>query len=106
MQGEHHFYVEGKCEVRRWVRIPEGLFRELEAVRVEGNPYVFAAYTQQLRRFYERSTRPGTAKLVKDEFDPAGTPTSTFSVNRDCSSPAPVRTSTAGSQRTPASANE
>ena len=70
LQGERHFDVEGKWGVRRWFRVPEGLYRELEALQVAGNPYVFAAYPAQLRRFYEGSNRPGTAKVVGEEFDP------------------------------------
>jgi hypothetical protein len=50
--------------------VPDEVFHELESQRVEGDPHVFAAYTTQLRHFYEGSTRPGTAKIVNPTFDP------------------------------------
>jgi integrase len=66
---EKHFHVVGKWGVRKWFRVPDGLYEELLAVRT-GSRYVFAAYTAQLRRFYEGSTRPGAAKMVNDDFNP------------------------------------
>jgi hypothetical protein len=71
VQGEYHFAVVGKWGVRRWFRVPEDLHSELEALRVEGSPYPFAAYNAQLRAFYAAGKRPGTAKVVGADFDPA-----------------------------------
>jgi integrase len=70
ISGEHHFDVVGKWGVRRWFRVPDGLYADLEALRVEGSPHVFAAYNAQLRRFYAAGGRPGTAKVVAEAFDP------------------------------------
>ena len=68
--AEHHFQIVGKWGVEKWFRVPNGLYLELEALRT-GNPYVFAVYTNQVRRFYERSRYKGPAKNVVGEFDPA-----------------------------------
>jgi integrase len=70
VNGEHHFDVEGKWGVRRWFRVPDGLYRDLAALRVEGSPHVFAAYNAQLRAFYESGERPAFAKVVGETFDP------------------------------------
>jgi hypothetical protein len=66
---ERHFQVVGKWGVRKWFRVPDGLYQELLAIRTSG-PYVFAAYPQQIRRFYEKSDRPGTAKMISSTFNP------------------------------------
>jgi integrase len=70
VNGEHHFDIVAKWGVRRWFRVPDGLYADLAALRVQDNPFVFAAYNVQLRRFYEASSRPGTAKVVAEVFDP------------------------------------
>lgn len=64
---EIHFDWVGKWGVRKWARVPLGLYRELEAIRMADNPFVFAAYTGQLRAFHA-----GTkfASKVGDEFSP------------------------------------
>ncbi|OAI45553.1 hypothetical protein AYO44_12880 [Planctomycetaceae bacterium SCGC AG-212-F19] len=67
--SEYHFEIEGKWGVKKWFRIPEGLFRELQQIRTE-NPYIFAAYSDQIRRFFETSVWPGPAKNVESEFKP------------------------------------
>jgi integrase len=67
--GEHHFDIVGKWGVRRWFRVPDELYAELEALRIPGDPHFFAAYSVQLRRFYEAS-RPEVAKVVGETFDP------------------------------------
>jgi hypothetical protein len=67
--SEKHFHVVGKWAVKKWFRIPDGLYEELLAIRTK-SPYVFAAYATQLRKFYEKSKRPGTASVVNDSFDP------------------------------------
>jgi len=69
VHGEHHFDIVAKWGVRRWFRVPDGLFAELEALRIPNSPYVFAAYNGQLRQFYESSGRPRTAKVVAEEFN-------------------------------------
>jgi integrase len=70
LQGEYHFDIEGKHGVRRWFRLPNVLFHDLEAVRVEGNPYIFAAYSAQLRSAHMASQRPCRAQMVKEKFRP------------------------------------
>lgn len=66
---EKHFHVVGKWGVKKWFRVPDGLYNELLAIRTS-NTYLFAAYTDQLRLFYERSVRPGTAKMIGATFNP------------------------------------
>ena len=48
---------------------PETLYRELEALRTD-QPFVFAAYNEQLRRFHEGNSRPQVAKVVSKQFNP------------------------------------
>lgn len=67
---ERPFHVVGKWGVKKWFRVPDGLYEELLAVRTK-DPHVFAAYPAQLRRFYEKSDRTGTAKAINDAFAPA-----------------------------------
>jgi hypothetical protein len=66
---EYHFQIVGKWAVTRWFRIPQALYDDLVQIRTE-SPFVFAAYGDQLRRFYQTSSRPGTAKVVRSGFDP------------------------------------
>jgi integrase len=66
---EHHFHITGKWGVEKWFRVPEGLYRDLEALRSESD-FVFAAYGPQLRDFYLRTAQPGKARKVLTEFDP------------------------------------
>ncbi|HMP02463.1 MAG TPA: hypothetical protein PKC45_08200 [Gemmatales bacterium] len=68
--GEDHFYMNGKWGVEKWFRVPDALYQELQAIRTD-SPYLFAAYTDQLRGFYERTNQPGKARKVLAEFDPA-----------------------------------
>ena len=68
--GEYHFYMNGKWGVEKWFRVPDALFQELQAIRTD-SPHLFAAYTDQLRGFYERTNQPGKARKVLAEFDPA-----------------------------------
>jgi integrase len=67
--SEYHFEIEGKWGVKKWFRIPEGLYRELLAFRTD-SPFLFAAYSGQIRRFFEQSPTPGPAKNVEAEFKP------------------------------------
>jgi hypothetical protein len=107
--NEPHFEIVGKWGVEKWFRIPRPLFQELVALKT-ASPYVLAAYPEQLRQFYEGSLRPGTAKMVRREYDPvclgdwfhgrlvawsrslpkAG-PHRTSSARRACSTPVGVR---------------
>jgi hypothetical protein len=67
---EYHFESVGKRGVEKWFRVPEGLYRELRALRTD-SPYVFAAYNDQLRLFYEGSPNPCTVVRVGPQFQPA-----------------------------------
>jgi hypothetical protein len=67
---ERHFEAIGKHGVEKWFRIPEGLYQELLACRTD-SPFVFAAYTEQLRRFHEQNKRHREAGMVGSEFRPA-----------------------------------
>jgi len=66
---EFHFEIIGKWGVERWVRVPLGLFSDLDAIRSD-NDYVFAAYNQQLRKHHEDKGRNDTAGRVASEFKP------------------------------------
>lgn len=66
---ETHFEIVGKWSVRKWFRIPKGLYDELTALKVN-DPHVFAAYNKQLRRHHENGPRPWVAKRVGAEFKP------------------------------------
>ena len=66
---EHHFQVVGKWGVERWFRVPDGLYRELKEIKT-GNPYVFAAYPEQLRLLHQRQGRLDRANMVGTEFKP------------------------------------
>lgn len=66
---EYHFEIIGKMGVEKWARIPEDLYRELLSFRTT-NPYVFAAYNDQLRQNYLRRKIPLVAALVGKEYVP------------------------------------
>jgi hypothetical protein len=66
---EIHFQIVGKWAVERWVRIPVGLFCDLDAIRTDSD-YVFAAYNDELRRHHEHTGRPDNARRVGTEFKP------------------------------------
>jgi len=66
---ERHFQIIDKWGVKRWFRVPEGLYQELLQLKAD-SPFVFAAYTKQLRKFYRGSARPGMTKAVGEEFKP------------------------------------
>jgi len=67
---EYHFTIVGKWGVERWFRIPANLYLDLTTTRTD-SPFVFAAYTDQLRRFHKTSKRPGNANRVRTVFKPA-----------------------------------
>ncbi len=64
---ERHFEVVGKRGVKRWFRLPEPLYRELEAMRT-GSPFVFAAFTEQLRQAH--ADRPTFLQNVRGDYLP------------------------------------
>lgn len=63
---EVHFEIVGKWGIERWFRISNSLYRDLLAQRREGSPFVFAAYTDQIRRQY--ADNPGCLKKIRDDF--------------------------------------
>jgi integrase len=65
--NERHFEIVGKWGVERWFRLPEGVYEELLSFRRD-SPFVFAAYTEQLREFLSR--RPNLLNNLKAEFSP------------------------------------
>ena len=66
---EIHLEIRGKCGVEKWARIPNGLYQELLGIRTS-SPYIFAAYNQQLRKFYMATNRSVFAHKVGTEFTP------------------------------------
>ena len=66
--GERHFESVGKHGVEKWFRIPEAVYEELLGMRT-GSPYVFAAFSEQLRGFHDRNGRQRMVRNVA-EFDP------------------------------------
>lgn len=67
--GEYHFEIVCKWGVEKWFRVPETLYRELLQIKTN-SPFVFAAYNEQLRAFYERTGRRPQAHHVGSEFKP------------------------------------
>lgn len=67
--GEHHFEIEGKWGVKKWFRVPDGLYHELLQIKSDSS-FVFAAYCEQLRQHFEQSPHPGPGKNVSREFIP------------------------------------
>lgn len=67
--GERHFHILGKWGVEKWFRIPEALYQEMEQLRTQ-SPFVFAAYNDQLQRFFEKRARPQLARTVGNRFEP------------------------------------
>jgi len=68
--NENHFEIMGKAGVEKWFRVPSGLFEELVALRT-GSPFVFAAFSQQLRAFHRSSRHPWRADNISQDFIPA-----------------------------------
>lgn len=69
VDSEHHFDTTGKWNVRKWFRVPEGLYQELLAIRTD-SPFIFGAYNVQVRQFYTKHSRPNDARKVGAEFSP------------------------------------
>jgi integrase len=66
--GQYHFDFVGKRAVRKWARIPVGLYRELSKIKTD-SPYVFAAYNGQLRGHHAEE-RPVSSRKVGQQFNP------------------------------------
>src|SRR5262249_40280123 len=66
---EYHFEIEGKWGVKKWFQIPDCLHQDLMKIKTS-SPYVFAAYSEQIRRFFETSKTPGPAKTVEADVKP------------------------------------
>ena len=62
---ECHFEIIGKWGIERWFRLPEAVYQELLNFRT-ASPFVFAAYTDQLRRFHAH--HPNLINSVVTEF--------------------------------------
>lgn len=69
LNGQYHFDFVGKCMVRKWARIPAGLYQELIQIKSD-SPYVFAAYNEQLRRHYSNSNNTVAANHVGERYHP------------------------------------
>jgi integrase len=67
---EYHFEIIGKWGVQKWARIPAGLYQEMLSFK-NGCPYVFAAYNEQLRQFYEKREMALFAANTAKEYVPA-----------------------------------
>lgn len=67
--SEVHFEIVGKWGIERWVRIPCGLFRALDAHRTASD-FVFAGYNEQLRRHHQRLERLDNARRVGGKYRP------------------------------------
>jgi integrase len=67
VQGEHHFETVGKRKVKKWFRVPDGVYRDMLKVRTD-SPFVFAGYTEQLRQAHAEN--PNWLQHVR-EFTPA-----------------------------------
>ena len=66
---EMHFYVLGKWQVERWVRIPPTLLQEMKSYQTD-SPFVFDAYGQQLREHYLKMKKGSAATKVRLDFRP------------------------------------
>jgi integrase len=64
---EYHFQITGKWGVQRWFRVPEPVYHELLALRI-GSPFVFAAYTEQIRRLH--ASNEGCLRKIRADFTP------------------------------------
>jgi hypothetical protein len=69
VNNQYHFDFVGKWGVRKWARIPAGLFHELSKIKSD-SPYVFAAYNTQIRRHYTERKRTVAAHKVSEEYNP------------------------------------
>ena len=65
--NECHFEIIGKWGIERWFRLPVVVYQELLNFRTD-SPFVFAAYTEQLRHFYVH--HPNLINSLGTEFSP------------------------------------
>jgi len=65
--NECHFEIIGKWGIERWFRLPEVVYQELATFRTD-SPFVFAAYTEQLRHFHAH--HPNLINSLGAEFSP------------------------------------
>ena len=54
----------------KWFRVPEALYRELVGSSKIHSPYVFAAFSDQLRAHHTASKNPWAASSVHKDFEP------------------------------------
>jgi integrase len=64
--NEYHFEVVGKWGVERWFRIPESVYRELNALRTPASPFVFARYTEQIQT--QHAENVGCIRKIRADF--------------------------------------
>jgi integrase len=67
VDGEFHFEVVGKRNVKKWFRVPPSLYYELAGMRTHST-FVFSAYTGQLQQFHAQN--PNWLQHVRAEFAP------------------------------------
>ncbi|QDU26775.1 Phage integrase family protein [Anatilimnocola aggregata] len=67
---ECHFRIVGKWNMVKWARLPLGLIEELAAIKETSSPFVFAAYSKQLRSHYLHAGQNGIAAQVNAEYSP------------------------------------
>lgn len=70
VDGEKHFEIIGKWGVRKWARIPNGLYTDLLDLKTD-QPHVFSSYPDGLRTHFFRSGHPKYADKVGAEFNPS-----------------------------------
>jgi integrase len=66
---ESHFRIVGKRNIVKWARLPLGLMEELTAIKTS-SPFVFAAYSKQVRLHYLHTGQNGIAAQVNAEYSP------------------------------------
>lgn len=69
VNGQYHFDFVGKWGVRKWARVPAGLYKELIKMKLD-DPYVFAAYNSQLRCHHVESKNFVAARNVGQQYNP------------------------------------
>jgi integrase len=69
VDNEYHFESTGKHGVTKWFRIPSGLYEDLLAMKTDSS-FVFACYTEELRKFHKKRGQKNFSSHVKIRFDP------------------------------------
>jgi len=67
--SEVHFEIVGKWGVVKWFRIPESLYEDLQKIKID-SPFVFAAYSNQIRQQHRQKNRSRFAARVSRSFSP------------------------------------